>query len=423
MRIPQFTTSHSLQNDKSNKSKQRFKIPFNFNHNKNLGKEKENSFDTSFTTTTTSSSLSSSPIHNHLYDSSPNTQLSSNSNITPRTVTILNNNNNTTLLNNLNLNDQLDYDYINNPLQNDSLDYIYNKNIILINNNKFIQSFTSLNSSLDTSSSPPISRSSSPLKFSILNQSYYNNQNLNSNSNLIDSLLLNHSEILPNFESIKKRKIENLNIDLNLSINSNTKFNLLFSYNDSTNLNHYELKFTSFNNDRLKLIQNLTLKEFIDNSQTNLILKLLKSNNLILKLKLFKSIFNFNINSIYLNDSNFFKNNFWSLKVLLNSNLNLNSDSNCYYSFYKSLMIDIINLLSILNSITTYILTNTNNNLSTEIDILSFYYNSFNLNDINDIKSNCNFQLFDHDLLDKFIYLLWKTEDSIICSQFRQLFN
>lgn len=353
----------------------------------------------------------------------------------PRTITVLNNN----VLNgynseptsnqglfDMNFDDHLDYDYIDNistvanPHYNDCLHYSYNKNNSLIHNTAFIQSFSSLNSSLDAGSSPPISRSSSPLKPLGLNCGYSG----------IDSILSNSfQKSQTQISNIKKRKIESNPDFLPTPFSFDFKMNLLAFTNDET-LTHYSFQLSPFSEDRLKLIKSLASKEYLDNTSVDSILNLYTSQNLKIKLKILRKIINLSGDSILINHSNLEKS--WLLQIKLtdiNNILDSNKSEASHFQLYKYLMIDFIIMLSLVDSTIAYIVHNYHASFApllypqSEEEILTKFLISMDTNTINEIRAHCHLDSFDSDLLNRLAYLLWKTEDPSVCNQFRQIFQ
>ena len=353
----------------------------------------------------------------------------------PKTITVLDNN----VLNDYNLDpssnqdyfdmafdDHIDYDYIDtantatNPHCNDCLHYSYNKNNSLISNTAFIQSFSSLNSSLDAGSSPPISRSSSPMKTLGLNYNY----------SRIDSILSDASlQSQTQINKLKKRKIEYSPDHFSTPFSFNSSINLLGLAKDGS-LSHYNFQLSPFSEDRLKLIKNLTLKEYMDNISVDSILSLFTCQNLKIKIDILKKTISLTDDSILINHSNLEKS--WLLQMKL-SDINSildpsNGDTNCF-QLYKCMMVDFIIMLSLIDSTVAYIVHNYHASFApllypqSEDEILTKFYDSMDANTINDIRTHCPLNSFDSDLLDRLAYLLWKTEDPFVCNQFRQLFE
>ncbi|GAV26674.1 hypothetical protein PMKS-000129 [Pichia membranifaciens] len=353
----------------------------------------------------------------------------------PKTITVLNNNvlndyNSDPLSNqdyfDMSFDDHVEYDYIDtanaatNPHCNDCLHYSYNKNNSLINNTAFIQSFSSLNSSLDAGSSPPISRSNSPVK----------NLGLNYNYSRIDSILSDASlQSQTQINKLKKRKIELSPDPFSTPFSFNSSMNLLGLAKDGS-LSHYNFQLSPFSEDRLKLIKNLTLKEYMDNISVDSILSLFTCQNLKIKIDILKKTISLTDDSILINHSNLEKS--WSLQMKLsdiNSILDPNNgDTNCF-QLYKCLMVDFIIMLSLIDSTVAYIVHNYHTSFApllypqSEDEILTKFYSSMDANTINEIRTHCPLNSFDSDLLDRLAYLLWKTEDPSVCNQFRQLFE
>lgn len=300
----------------------------------------------------------------------------------PQTVMILNNDNFTTdqsISRNLSYPciTNIDIDYIDNTIGLDETDisdyhsnlgFSYSSNKTVLNNLQFNNSFSSLNSSFENLSTPPISRSSTPILCSLKKSK-------------------NHSIV-------------------------NSISNLSFNFSNGVN---YNLHFSAFSLERLKLINILALNENIPLSFTNNIISLLNSSDLDIKLcilqKIYKTSFRFIGNSSIFND--------WCI------NINIDSNSSDGFQTYRQILADFITLLSLLNSISHFILNN-NDSISTSIpdsQILLHYYNTVSLEQLNILKTFCSIQNIDHDLLDNMIYLFWKTEDHAVCAHFRELFD
>ncbi|ODQ45276.1 hypothetical protein PICMEDRAFT_13004 [Pichia membranifaciens NRRL Y-2026] len=383
-----------------------YSYSYNYNYNYNLGSGQNNMYDNAY-------SLSS----------------------VPKTIAVLNNN----VINSFNsdpssnqdyfdmsFDDHVDYDYVDtdstatNSHCNDCLHYSYNKNNFLINNTAFIQSFSSLNSSLDAGSSPPISRSSSPMK----------NLALNYNYSRIDSILSEGSlQSQTQINKLKKRKIENSSDPFSTPFSFDSSMNLLGLAKDES-LSHYNFQLSPFSEDRLKLIKNLTLKEYMDNISVDSILSLFTCQNLKIKIDILKKTISLSDDSILINHSNLEKP--WLLQMKLSDINNIldpsNGDTN-YFQLYKCLMIDFIIMLSLIDSTIAYIVHNYHAFFApllypqSEDEILKKFYESMDVNAINEIRTHCPLNSFDSDLLDRLAYLLWKTEDPSVCNQFRQLFE
>lgn len=312
------------------------------------------------------------------------------------TVTILNSNyNNITNFYNGDINYpcmEVEIDYIDNSLllNNDdelnqyqsNLGFSYNANKKVLTNIHFNHSFSSsANSSFDNLSAPPISRSPTPTPTHL-------------------------------FSTIKKLK----NYSLTTSI-TNLRFNSGSNYN---------FEFSAFTSDRLNLINTLAVKENIPVFFTERIFSLLSSTNLELKLNILKKISKISFNFVGVN----LLSDRWCI------NINLISNSLDGLQKYQQILFDFISLLSLLDSISIFIQNNesqncihlrpSNNNFTYDADdkiTLLNYYNNASSEKLNKLKTFCSIQKIDPFLLEKMIYLFWRTEDHLVCAHFRQLFD
>jgi hypothetical protein len=407
-----------------------------------------------------SSKNGGSVLENNNHNNTSITSSHQQQNSTPRTITILNNSS----YNDCNFLYYADNDYENDIDYNINIDNFYNNlnienyhdyendflfnsyakmNDIIINNTQFLNSFSSINSSFDTYSTPPMSRSNSPIKKHNYqyNYNYNHNYSYNYNSNFIDSKILKNSSFISSSSLMKAKPkfgISTLN-----SMNLNLSLNLLNSNNlncNSSNANcfTYNLEFSPFTNDRIHLIRDLISKEDLNLNLVNTVLNLLKSSNLTIKLEILKNFTYLDNQLINLDQSDL--NVFWNLKIASKNfdnfikNLNLNHNSNSTsntnikaYALYEFILKDFINLMSLMDSIAFYIL-NTLNNI-TQIDnnlekvILLNFYNCMDTNTINQVKHFAPAQIFANEFLHRLIFFLWKTEDSKICNNFRSLSN
>lgn len=336
--------------------------------------------------------MNSAPLYQHLKcpefgsvnlpdkeDNTPHCESYKNPLVSRQTVTILNfddHNNNFQHSNPINFPcSNVDIDFIDDtsPLNdqdlvqyqwNLGLSYNTNKNVLI--NTHFNNSFSSLNSSLENLSTPPHSRSITPINF-----------------------------------NLKKQKLNNLKNQV-----SNLRFNLG---------SNYSFNFSPFTKERLTLIRSLASKENIPNHFIDTIFSLLSLSNLNLKLDILKKIHTTSIeftgNSLLLEN--------WCI------NVNLNSTAHNGVQVYKQILNDFTILLSLLKSVSKFIEQQERIDSHDNIEsiVLLNYYNTASTEKLSTLNNFCITQPIDPDLLDTCVYLFWRTEDHTVCTNFRNLFN
>lgn len=393
-------------------------------------------------TTSTSTSTSSPPSPSLPQSQSPDvyaTNLSSDINQTCITVRINNSdwvynfNDNVALLSDTDY-DILDHHVsnIHEPLteHNDSLlngnllNYTHNTKNTFPSQPEFNSSTSSLDLSVDEPCNtlpifPPL-RESSPNTFvnSIQNpiNSNTNETNLFLNVTLTNSYMLNVSPL----SSLVSTSIDNILDTLN--INSQKK------NSSSIHTRCQSIKFTGFSKERCILIKNLTEKGNINHKFVDKILLLVHSKNLILKFNILKSLIQTPCNFYSVNTCDLLSN--WNLIVDWNfsdgdtfnvKELNIINDHNTYY-LYKYFMSDFLKLLSIIGSITKFILGN-----DSEIDphleesrLLDFH-KSLDNDVVKIVKEHCLLEILDANSLHEMVFFLWKTEFPLACESFSSL--